>query len=252
MTAEHKLHRQIKMLSFEPLPHLSSKVNKEIPLHIQQGLQYQWKCMNQMASSPLSIQIAHNLAVHFSKLAHEYSADLPEFVNSRICRFCSSFLVPTLTSVVRLVKRKKKKDEIVSFCLRCNRVTERTQKHRMKSKVKKRKANALAKQEDNLNIVDNPKKIKSFSFLEKSREGSSKLGSLSGDYIPLSHSSERQQQRNDSGGGLNLLEMERGNKKRKKQEKKRRQTQVDTLQVSSLSSLKNIFGGGVNPTYQRL
>ena len=248
----HKLHLQARMLSFEPLPHLPSKINKEIPLHIQQRLQYQWKSMNQMASSPSSIQIAHHMAAHFSKLAHEYSADLPKFVTDKICRYCSSFLVPSLSSIVRLVKRKKEKDEIVLTCLKCNRVTERTQKPRMRPRTRKRTVDTLAKEKDSVNGVDNSKRIKSFSFLEKSRGGSSKAGSLSGDYIPLSHVQVRQQpQHTIAGDGMNLLEMERENKRRKKQEKRKQRAHADTTQVSSLKSLKNIFNSGINPTYER-
>merc|ERR1712146_822684 len=144
---------------------LSSRINKEIPVHIQQRLQYQWKGMNQMASSSSSIQLAHNLAMHFSNVAFEYSVDLPEFVSDKICRFCSSFLVPSLTSTIRLVKRKNGKDEILSTCLACNRVTKRVQKPHMKKKCRKRKADIVNNGKDDVNNV---KKNKSFSFLDKS------------------------------------------------------------------------------------
>ena len=206
--------------------------------------------MNQMALSSSSIQLAHNLAMHFSNVVFEYSVDLPEFVSDKICRFCSSFLVPSLTSTIRLVKRKKGKDEILSTCLACNRVTKRVQKPHMKKKCSKRKADIVNNGKDDVNNV---KKNKSFSFLDKSSGGSgSNVGTLSGDFIALPYSSmQEQRQQSTSTVGCNLLEMEREKKRKKKDEKRKQRTQSGSSQVSSLKSLKDIFSGGIKPTFQR-
>ena len=199
--------------------------------------------MNQLASSSSSVELAHNLAVHFSKLAHEYSVDLPEYSTDKICRHCSSFLVPSLTSSVRLLRKKKGRDEIVSTCLKCAGITKRVPKPQMKKKTKKRKIEAVTTvHKDSVNKTS---KSKSFSFLDKSKGSSSDtLGGLSGDFVPLSNSpAKQQQQQSVIREGVNLLEMERENKRRKKEERRKR---ANATQISTLSSLKSMFSSNIS------
>jgi RNase P subunit RPR2 len=188
----------------QPLRNISSK---EVPVLIQQTLNYQWKAMHVLSKT--AIELSHNLCHQFVNICQENLISLPINIQEKICTNCSAFLVPTQSSKIRYKKIKKSKQfkhALITSCLRCANVTNVIKE----AKEKKRRSICLnpepQKKEERKVVSTESKK---FSFLDKSIKS---CDYLNGDFIPLTSS--------PTPKPLNLLDLERENKKKRKKKSK--------------------------------
>jgi RNase P subunit RPR2 len=89
---------------FEHLPqHLKSRFKQDITPAVRQRLEYLWRA----AHSVQSVNLSHILTKQFVDLGNEYGLDFPNEVQSKTCQWCSSLLLPSVTSRTKVKKIKR-------------------------------------------------------------------------------------------------------------------------------------------------
>ena len=244
-------------------PSLKSRLNRDIPPHCQQRLEYLWRAMHRM--STVSIGLSHSLCNQFSRLVHEYAVDLPHEMRQKICPKCSAFLHNPLSCSVklRLLKGNKKyKNEFVITCTQCKEISQKLKNPRIRKRRRKTRSKP-----DQLStaVVENERKLSAgFSFLHNMVSPSStnsgrvvqSRGTLVGEFIPLSRTvspaKKKINMNNDrahdcnitdvsSAKTLNLLDLEREKKRKRKERKKAEATKATSTTSASLQMLKSVF-----------
>jgi len=95
--------------SFELFPPLKVPLrsqfgNMEVPGAVACKLAYQWSTVGAMVGSDFAL--AHSMARSFVETAVEHGALLPSSVSERLCGRCSAPLVPSVTSYLRVHRRR--------------------------------------------------------------------------------------------------------------------------------------------------
>ena len=90
---------------FEPISrNLRSHKKEPIPPVIRNQLNYLWKAAHAVITSPnLSVYLSRK----FVQLGNKYGLNFPDFVKDKLCNYCTSLVLPSITTRIRIRHRGK-------------------------------------------------------------------------------------------------------------------------------------------------